>query len=267
MALGSTAFASAGQYNQGPACSGPACNNGGYYSQPVRDKPYNQNQANFQGNDSNYSQPSENQPYNQNQYDLHQQRNEPYVKMQQRNMDRNEPQKSPIGPMVSDQELGKKIHDALSSGWFSKGYKNVSFDVINGNVTLRGTVDTLENKNKVEDNVKKIDGVKQVNNQLTIAKESADAYSPAQLQELAKKYPQDVATTPQDRQLNAKIRDKLSNNWISKNYEMLVIKTANGVVVISGMVEKPEDIQDVNDQVKNVEGVQSVDNQLSVKNK
>jgi|GEM_PF-5056338 len=34
-------------------------------------------------------------------------------------------------------------------------------------VLLTGSVNTLENKNKVEDSVKKIDGVRQVNNQIT----------------------------------------------------------------------------------------------------
>lgn len=245
---------------------------GGYMQTQPSDSNYQQGQrqdsSDFQRNDSNYSQPDGNQKYDQNAYDLQQQRNQPYVRDQQRNTDRNSgSQNSSNQSMVSDQELNKKIQDALSSGWFSKGFQNVSAEVNNGNVTLRGSVDTLENKNKAEENVKNIDGVKQVNNQISIAKETPNAYSPSQLQDLAKKYPQDVATSAQDRQLNAKIRDKLSNNWMSKNYETLVIKTANGIVIISGTVDKPEDVQDVNDQVKNVEGVQSVTNQLNVKNK
>jgi osmotically-inducible protein OsmY len=212
-----------------------SCNDGGgYYQQDQRQGPrggqsYDRNQRN---NDNNYgSQGGDNQK------------------------------------SASDREINKKIQDTLNSGWFSKGFQNVSFDVNNGNVTLRGSVDTLENKNKVEASVKKIDGVKQVNNQITISKESPDTYSEAQLQNSEKKFPQDTASNSQDRQLNAKIRDKLNNGWFSSGYETLVIKTANGVVIISGTVDKPEDVRKIGDQIKDVDGVRSVNNHLTVKNK
>jgi len=95
-----------------------------------------------------------------------------------------------------------------------------------------------------------------------------NTYSESQLKESEKKYPQDSAASFQDRQLNAKIRDKLSGGLFSKDYDKkIVLKTANGMVLITGTVDKDDDIQKVTDKVKDIEGVKSVDNQLSVKNK
>ncbi|MBA3721660.1 MAG: BON domain-containing protein [Parachlamydiaceae bacterium] len=54
---------------------------------------------------------------------------------------------------------------------------------------------------------------------------------------------------------------------VSKGYKTLVIRTTNGVVVVSGTVDKVEDIQKISNLIKDVEGVKSVDNQLSVRNR
>lgn len=280
IALGSAALASADQYYQ-PYGNGssycPSCNNGGYYQDGTYYQENQRSQGYYQRDDRNYQrnnqydyqqQSPRNQSYDQNQQYYQPQDNQSYDRNQQRNYDNSYgSQKGGNQRSFSDQEISRKIQDTLSSGWFSRGFEGVSFDVNNGNVNLRGSVDTLENKNKVEDSVRKIDGVRQVNNQITIVKESADNYSDSQLQNSEKKYPQDFASNSQDRQLNAKIRDKLSNGWFSKGYETLVIRTTNGVVVISGNVDKPEDVQKINDQVKNIEGVRSVNNQLRVNNR
>ncbi len=108
---------------------------------------------------------------------------------------------------------------------------------------------------------------RQVNDSNTNVKDNSETYSESQLQSSEKKYPQDFASNPQDRQLNAKIRDKLNNGWFSKGYQTLVIRTTNGVVVISGTVDKFEDIQKINDQIRDIDGVRSVNNQLTVKSR
>ncbi len=167
---------------------------------------------------------------------------------------------------VSDQDLNKKIQESLSSGWFSKGFQNVTSNVNNGIVDLKGSVDTIENKNKVEDSVKKIEGVKQVNNQIIVAKESGNTYSDADLQASEKKFPQDGATTPQDRQINAKIRNKLNNGLFSKGNETFTIKTNNGAVTITGNVKTLADVEKLSDQFSDIQGVKSVNNKVTVKN-
>lgn len=76
---------------------------------------------------------------------------------------------------------------------------------------------------------------------------------------------QDSAATPQDRQLNAKIRHRLKN-WLSSNdVEAIVIKSQDGNVIILGTVQKAEDAKKITDHVQSVEGVKKVDNQVRSK--
>lgn len=286
IALGSVTFVSADQYeNEMSSFS----SDGNYYQDPNSSNYYQQNQRqssqkyfqdddqNWQRNNAyNYQQQSpRNQAYDQNQQYYRQPSNQSYDRDQQRNYDNTYRVQTGENLANSDQEISRKIKDKLSSGWFSKGFQNVSFDVRNGYVYLKGSVETLDDKNKVEDSVKKIDGVKQVNNQISImkenpntySKENVKTYSDSELQDSEKKYPQDMASSQQDRQLNARIRHKLSSGWFSKGYETLVIRTNNGFVIISGTVDKPEDVQKITDQVKNIEGVRSLNHQLTVKNR
>lgn len=220
-------------------------NSANYYYQPRRDSTQRPQGVYYQ---------KDNQNYQSNQY---------YQQSDNRNNYVN--QNPGTEGTVSDQEISKKIHETLSSGWFSKRFQYVSYQVNNGNVTLRGTVDSVENKNKAEESVRKIDGVKQVDNQITVDKEVTDNYSNSQTMKSENKLSQDFASNLQDRQINAKIREKLRNGWFSKNYDTIILKTTNGIVIITGIVDKSEDIKKVNDQVKSVEGVKSVNNQLNVK--
>lgn len=82
------------------------------------------------------------------------------------------------------------------------------------------------------------------------------------------KFPQDFAATATDQELNAKIRHKLKGGWFSKGYNgSIALKTTNGSVVIQGTVDKADDIQKITDEIKKVDGVMGINNQLSVKNK
>lgn len=282
--FGSVSLLSADQYYQpygNPGCS--SCNSGGgnyqgqssYYQNQGQSNEYQRWETN-RGPDQQYNPQQNYRPYdrdlnyqqqNNRSNDRNQQQND---RNQQQNYSNNNNNSSNSGDWknngqkaVSDQEITKQIRDTLSSGWFSSGYQGVSFDVNNGNVNLSGTVDSIDNKNKVENAVKKIDGVKQVNNQISIAKDNANGYSDSQLQNSEKKYPQDTAATDQDRQLNAKIRDKLSGGWFTKGFDALILRTNNGFVVITGTVDQPQDVQKVNDQLKDVDGVKSIDNRVT----
>ena len=84
------------------------------------------------------------------------------------NEQNNKPNQNNDQKAVSDLDIRKKIHDALSPGWFSKGFEEVTFEVNNGNIDLGGYVDTIDDKHKVEEKVKKIDGVKNINNQIQV---------------------------------------------------------------------------------------------------
>lgn len=178
---------------------------------------------------------------------------------------------------VPDQDIAKDVHNVLA-GWFTTEYPNVTFDVNNGVVTLNGSVDKQDDKSKIEAEVKKINGVKQVDNKITVgaAQKAAAAYykpssmtadSATKMAKNEKKFSQDIAASDLDRQLNSKIRDKLSNNWVSKNYDHITLKTTNGVVTVTGTVDSQDDIKKINDTIKGIDGVKSVNNQLTAKKK
>lgn len=186
-------------------------------------------------------------------------------------------------PNAADRDLDKRVRDAISSGWFSRGYQGVRIRINNGNVMLRGIVDSEENKKKVEDTVRKIDGVKQVDNQIRVkqdrdSRDSRDRDArdnrnrdtgSARMQNrdsTEKMTAQDQASNPQDRQLNARIRERLENSGI-RGREMLILKTTDGVVIISGNIDRMEDSQRLHNLIRGIEGVRSVNNQLNVKNK
>lgn len=69
---------------------------------------------------------------------------------------------------VSDQTITSNISSSLNSNMYGGGFRDVKFKVVNGNVRLTGSVDTLEYKSKVESIVKRVDGVREVDNQITV---------------------------------------------------------------------------------------------------
>lgn len=184
----------------------------------------------------------------------------------------------------SDRALGQRIRDAIKGGWFSKGYEQVSLDVSNGIVTLRGFVVSLDDKKKVEDAVKDVNGVSNVKNQLAVQAKQDNASSMRSANQANQTtsddddddedyddddndYPQDRAATDADRRINNKIRDAISNGWFAKKFETLVIRTDKGTVTIEGVVESFDDQRKLNDEIRKVEGVRSVNNNVQVKNK
>lgn len=69
---------------------------------------------------------------------------------------------------LNDRDLEKKIRDDLRGGWFTKGYEQVSVNVQNGIVTLRGFVISFEDKEALESKIRNYDGVRQVNSRLSV---------------------------------------------------------------------------------------------------
>lgn len=162
---------------------------------------------------------------------------------------------------ATDQEIATQVRDTLKGGWFGKSFDKVNFDVTHGTVTLRGNVESLKDKTSLEDKIRKIQGVKQVINQIVSTNNEVSLNNDAMAATAA--HP-DFAATDDDRALNAKIREKLKGGWLSKGYDTIILRTNNGIVIISGFVEKPEDVQKVSDKVKEVDGVKGVNNLVTV---
>lgn len=167
---------------------------------------------------------------------------------------------------VPNTVLAERIHNALSGGWFSKGYQNVSYEIYRGNVILKGTVSTLHEREKVAETVKGVEGVRNVDNQLRVA---YNMKTPEQVQQETNqesKYKQDFAATYTDKLINDKIREKLSGGWFSKSNETLAFRTSNGYVMVSGIVQKPEEAKKIVEQLQDIDGVRGIRDQLQVRN-
>ena len=81
-------------------------------------------------------------------------------------------QGQPGAAQSNDQRLTADIQDSLRSR-FSDKYNNVQVTVNNGNITLRGTVASEDDKADLEEKVRDMDGVRSVNNQVTIQNSQA----------------------------------------------------------------------------------------------
>lgn len=198
--------------------------------------------------------------------------------------DRNAPRATKI---VTDEDISKQVHEVLSSGWLSSGYPDVTFDVNNGVVTLRGYVKNSDEKAKLETSIRKIDGVRQVNNEVSINDVRSNngnnnmnknhnnnnnnnnnvnrnplSYNDTKVKRTDSTYTQDAAATDSDRLINSKIRNKLSM-FINDN-ERIVINTSNGIVTITGFVENQDEIQKITKDAKSIDGVKTVNNNLKV---
>jgi len=190
---------------------------------------------------------------------------------------------------IMDDEIAKNIHSILEGNWLTHGYPDVTFDVHNGTVNLRGVVDTREEKVKIENAVKSQEGVKGVHSEISVGLNVSPAKKPLALNSrndsmttspysttpsssssstasstATNTTTKDSAITDKDRAINTKIRERLSK-WSPKGYETIVIATSNGVVTITGNVDRVEDIQKISHDAKYTEGVKSVTNQISVK--
>jgi len=254
MALGSVSIVSADQYGGGYTCSGGRC---------YQDPSYNANNTSYYQNRGGASDYQNQQPYSQNS----QQTNRPYGNSQvngnsnwnregnqsyggQQN-DYNNYENQRSNPQAYSQQRGQPYENTQQGNNNSDDWNQKD----NSPYSQRNGMNNQQNANRWY-----------TSNTDNTNANNRNSYSESQLQNFEKKYPQDSATSQQDRQINAKIRDKLNGGWFSKGYDALIIKTANGVVIISGTVDKDDDISNIKDKLKDIEGIKSINAQLSAKN-
>ncbi len=163
-------------------------------------------------------------------------------------------------PGMSDQELAKQIHDKLNSGWFTKGFEQVNFQVHNGNVVLNGIVKNSDDKDKLEKEIRNIDGVRSLNSQIRVQELTSKDNE-------QKKMSQDRAASSADDQLNKKIRDNISGGWLWDSYKEISLNTNNGVVTLEGTVDSPSDQQKLLNEIQKVDGVRMVRSNLRINNR
>lgn len=156
---------------------------------------------------------------------------------------------------VSDQELSQKVNEKIGPGWFSNGYDQINIQVKDGVVTLSGSVRTASEKEKVEREVRNLDGVVSVNSRIRVQEPNGKE---------ERKYPQDSASTPMDEQLNKKIRDDVSEGWLWDSYKEASLNTTNGVVTLEGAVKDMKEQQKLMTKIQKIPGVKSVKSNLRI---
>jgi hypothetical protein len=155
---------------------------------------------------------------------------------------------------------GEEQNNKSFSGLFRSHKSKENVESLN--LTKVGNIHILENSHfDVPKNLKTLfkDDIDQVVCQVPSLR-SSDSQP-----QTGKIYSQDYAATDQDKQLNTIVRDKLSSKFSNSYDKTIVIKTSNGVVTVTGTVDKFEDIQKIGDLIKGIAGVKKVDNQLTLK--
>lgn len=185
----------------------------------------------------------------------------------------------------NDRIIGQRIRDAIKGGWFSKGYEQVNLDVNNGIVTIRGFVATLDDRRNVEDAVRRINGVNNIRNQLTVQANNPDAANTNATTRSGQMnaqdndddeddeddddndYPQDRAANASDQEINKRIRDAIGGGLFTRKFEGVVIRTDKGIVTLEGWVDSFDDQRKLSDETRKIQGVRSINNNVQVKNK
>ncbi len=160
-----------------------------------------------------------------------------------------------------DHQIAQKIQNSFRSNR-NEEPREIYFNVNNGNVTIRGRVISDQARNDVESQVKNIQGVQNVINQIRVARSGPmappNAGPAGQMQQSA----QDFAASPQDKELNDKIREKLRQSLQAGPNTALILRTNNGIVMITGRVDKAADARMIRDLIKGVDGVRAVNLQI-----
>lgn len=263
LTLGSFSLLIADQYYQqygSPQQDYRQIDNSQYPDAPSDDK-YNSEEQNNQQQfpHSNYS-------HYDNKYQQNRDSAQPSIDIQVNIHDKSsmERQNSP------DDELSKNVHDSLY-GWISKRNNNIAFEVNDGVVTLTGFVESQEEKNKIEESVKNIRGVKQVDNKINVSEPKKMAYYQPKIIKTSntlnavknsdQRTTKDYAALDSDKKINAQIRSKLNG----RAFNAVVIITANGIVTLGGHVDNLEDFKTLVKDIEKMDGVKKVNNKVTEK--
>ena len=71
------------------------------------------------------------------------------------------------GPKM-DRDLAIKVINELKGGGYKRRFEDISVEVHDGRVTLRGTVKSLKASSEIEERVRKVQGVSTVDNKIVV---------------------------------------------------------------------------------------------------
>lgn len=219
---------------------------------------YNQGSNNAYYRNSNLSSNSNNQ--GQNTY-FH---NDPNYGYYYHNLSNDQPTAvdANAGP---DKLIQHKIEEALKNNYLKKNYSFVNARVYNGNVTLSGSVESEQDRQDVENRIKDIEGVRDINDQLKIGLPSQMSYNDNTLMiDGIPSYLADNSAVVTDADLQKQVDDTLKNNYVKKNFDTVVATVSNGVVTVSGPVNSDKDRQEILERLRKIKGITNVNDRLQV---
>lgn len=151
-----------------------------------------------------------------------------------------------VGTQIDDAVITAKIKAKLIEDPLTKARK-IDVDTVNGVVTLTGVVDSQEEINRAISIASNTQGVKKVINNLRIGK-------------------RDIRSYITDKEITMKIKAKFIGDPDLKALS-IDVDTVNGIVTLTGIVEKEEQKRRAVELAKSVEGVKQIIVNLQVKQK
>jgi hyperosmotically inducible periplasmic protein len=155
-----------------------------------------------------------------------------------------------VGATVTDAAITTTVKGKLmTTNGMNKS--DVSVTTTNGVVTLNGTASSASAKSAAEAVAKQVEGVKSVDNNLTLASNG----------NATDKVDKSVTTTKRvvsDSWITTKVKSEILANSVTKGFDVSV-KTLHGVVVLSGALATQDAVDHVKDIAEKVKGVKSVD--------
>ena len=149
----------------------------------------------------------------------------------------------------SDAWLKEKVHTTLLFHR-SVSYVKTEVDVKDGIVTLRGNAENQAQKELATEYAKDVDGVKDVNNEMTVSK-------------TGKKTPQTTGEKIDDASITAQVKMALLLHR-STSALNTTVATKRGVVTVGGKAKNAAEKDLVTKLVKDIKGVKSVKNKMTI---
>ena len=153
------------------------------------------------------------------------------------------------GEYIDDKSIDSRVKDALNDNPEYK-FEGVNVTSFKGNVQLSGFVDTYAQKYTASSIAKQVQGVRDVENNITVKSSSEST----------------TGQNVDDKTLITRVDNALGNNPDYKFEEVNVV-AFNGTVQLSGFVNTSDQKTKADEIAKQVPGVQNVVNNITVKEK
>jgi hyperosmotically inducible protein len=151
-----------------------------------------------------------------------------------------------VGTEIDDSVVTTRVRSALLADHDVKSFE-IKVETRKGQVQLSGFVDTRERIDRAIALVRSVEGVKGVENAMSVKDGKAT-----------------VGNTVDDGIVTAKVKSALLADASVKSFDVAVV-TRKGEVQLSGYVDSQAQISRAVDIARGVEGVQNVNNEMSIK--